>query len=94
MKMQINKGNFKTRIKIKFEPYWYPYFVFVGCKYHKQFLINLLCFSFDIFQVCNDWMVKTDDVIVLDDGRRFETWERNPKYENEKISAFAFPNWI
>lgn len=82
-----------TRLHIRFAPSWYPYFLYVGCKQNKQFCINIFCFCFDIHQVYKDWMIKEDKIITLDDGRRFETWSRNPKYVDEEVKTIAIPKW-
>jgi hypothetical protein len=82
-----------TGIKVRVEPSWHPYFIFVGCKANKTFFLNLFIFCFELHQVYKDWMIKTDEVIIRDDGKKFETWVKNPKYMNEEVKTFAIPKW-
>lgn len=85
----------KTNIhfRVEFDPYWCPYFVYVGCKHSKEFIISIFLFCFTIKWIYKDWMIKTDKVITLDDGRKFETWEKNSNYANEDVKTFALPKW-
>jgi hypothetical protein len=38
-------------------------------------------------------MIKTDEITILDDGRRFESWVKNPNYMDEEAKTFCFPKW-
>ena len=81
------------RFRTEFDPYWYPYFVYVGSKHNKTFILGTFLLCFTIHWAYKDWMVKTEEVLTLDDGRKFVTWTKNPKYEDEDFKTFALPRW-
>jgi len=80
-------------LRTEFEPSWYPYFVYVGSIHNKTFIINMFLLCFTIHWVYKDWMIKEEKILTLDDGRRFESWTKNPNYMDEEVKTFALPKW-
>lgn len=76
-----------------FDPYWYPYFVYIGSEHNKTFMISVFLFCFTIHWVYKDWMLKTDETLTMEDGRRYVTWTKNPDYMDEEVKTFALPKW-
>lgn len=68
-----------------------PYFVYVGSKHHKDFFLNIFCVCATLIWAYRDWMIKTDEIIVLEDGRKFDTYSKNPEYMDEEITVIEIP---
>lgn len=80
----------KLSVRIGFEKdnFDWLWFLYVGSKHYKTFVIYLFIFQIDIDIVYKDWMIETKHII---DGKPYTAYTKNPKYINEKTKFFLFP---
>ena len=75
-------------IDFKKDTFDWVWFLYVGTKHYKTFVIYLFILQIDIYIIYKDWMIETKEMI---NNKIYTVYRKNPKYTNERSKSFLFP---
>jgi hypothetical protein len=66
------------------------YIIYVGTKHNRRFIIDLLCFEFEVNLTATDWMIEGE---YISGDKKYRCFDRNPKYDSEikDMVTWTFP---